>query len=222
MKSNYAHVSILLDRSGSMINIKESTIAGFNKFIKDQKKVPGEMTLSVAQFDDFDKYDDLYKFTMINEVKSLTDKTFVPRGSTALLDSLAKMINETGWKLASMKEDDRPEKVVVLVLTDGEENDSREYTPEKIKAMIEHQEKKYNWQFMYIGANQDSFTIAKNLGMSGVNYKATTRGTNAMYNSVSATLASFRSTPGISTFNIKQEDIDNEETLLMTNTKTDK
>ena len=209
MKSGYTHVSYLIDRSGSMTSIAKDVIGGFNSFIKEQKNVPGKLTLSFSQFDN--EYDILYDFSDIAEVKDIDSRTYVPRGSTALLDSIVKLINETGKKLADMKEEDRPEKVLFIIHTDGEENSSQEYRNaySKIAEIIEHQEKKYNWQFTYIGANQDAIKVGQSLGISkGVNFSATSTGTAAVYNSLNKSVASYRSAVGASaTFDFNDQQI---------------
>lgn len=207
MKKNYTHVSALLDKSGSMESIKNDTIGGFNNFIKDQQKEDGEMTLSLSQFDS--EYDIVHDFVNIHKVEPLTDKTFVPRGSTKLLDSLGRMIIDTGNKLANMSENERPEKVIFVITTDGQENASTEFKPEKIAEMVKHQEENYNWQFIYLGANQDAFTVGQSLGMQGVNYTASAGGTRAMYAAVSSNISLNKKSR--SRVNLTQKDIEKEE-----------
>ena len=129
------------------------------KLFENPKKVPGDLTVSLIQFDENMglQYDTLNDFSPINEVILLDDSNYVPRGMTPLNDSLAKLINETGARLASMDESDRPEKVLIVSITDGLENKSREHTKSSIKELISRQEGTYKWQFLYIGANQDAF-----------------------------------------------------------------
>lgn len=200
---------MLLDRSGSMESIKADTIGGFNNFISEQKKVPGEMTLSLSQFDT--EYEILYNKVSIDEVKPLTNTTFVPRGGTALLDSAVRLIKETGKKLANLSEGERPERVMVIILTDGEENSSHEYTKKQLREMIKHQEDVYKWQFLYIGANQDAFAEGAAMGMQGLNFAATHRGTAAMYSSLTSNVASNRGASRGVNVPLTQQDIDEEE-----------
>ena len=208
MKSNYTHASVLIDRSLSMSSLRNETITGFNNFIKDQQKEDGELTLSLSQFDD--EYEVLHDFVNVHKVNPLTNETFVPRGHTKLLDSLGKLIIETGRKIAEMHEDQRPEKVIFVITTDGQENSSREFTTQKIAEMVKHQEEKYNWQFIYLGANQDAFSVGTNLGMTGgVNYTASAGGTRAMYSSLSKNLVSNRKTR--SRVDLTQKDVEEEE-----------
>lgn len=207
MKANSTHVSYLIDRSGSMRQILKDTIGGFNTFIDGQRGEPGELTVTLAQFDDI--YDVLYQMVPITEVKNLTEKTFVPRGRTALLDSLARLITDTGRTLAALAEDQRPEKVLFIIQTDGEENASREYDNAKIKEMIDHQKDIYKWEFIYLGANQDAFSVGGQMGMAGVKYEANTMGTRAAYTATTDSLKKFRRDPVGSSFSLKQEDVDN-------------
>ena len=203
MKSKYTHVSALIDKSGSMFKLVSDTIGGFNNFLKEQKLVPGDMTLSLSLFDD--NYQRVYEMMNIHEVKDLTTSNYVPNGSTALLDSLAKLINETGIKLAKMQEENRPEKVLFVIITDGEENASTEYTRAKIKNMIEHQTTKYNWEFIYLGANQDAFHEASSMGIrSFVNTVGTGTGFVAAFSNLSTSNTMYRSAPAGTMFSMDQ------------------
>lgn len=194
MKKNYTHLVISLDRSGSMISIKKDIIPGFNEFIKKQKEAKGKCTVTLVQFDDV--YEKIFDFADLNEFIELNEQNYTPRGSTALIDSMCKLIEETGKKLSSMEEKDRPEKVLFLSITDGEENASREFTNEDLKSKIQHQEDIYKWQFVYIGANQDAFVNAQKYGMnlnSTMNFNATSRGIYAMFNVTADAFIRYRS-----------------------------
>lgn len=208
MKSGYTHVSMLLDRSGSMASIKDDTIGGVNQFIQIQKAEPGEMTFTLCQFDNI--YETVYDFRPVAEIAALTDQTYIPRGSTALLDSACQLIIDTGKKLEAMPEASRPERVMVVIITDGEENASRQQTKESLAKLVKHQEDVYKWQFVYIGANQDSFSEGANIGMHGVNYEASAGGTAAMYAAVSKNISANRAAaPGMKK-ELTQQDIDAE------------
>ena len=194
MKKNYTHLVISLDRSGSMISIKKDIIPGFNEFIKKQKEAKGKCTVTLVQFDDV--YEKIFDFADLNEFIELNEQNYTPRGSTALIDSMCKLIEETGKKLSSMEEKDRPEKVLFLSITDGEENASREFTNEDLKSKIQHQEDIYKWQFVYIGANQDAFVNAQKYGMNlncTMNFNATSRGIYAMFNATADAFIRYRS-----------------------------
>jgi hypothetical protein len=164
MKDNYTHVSIVLDRSGSMSSCEDVTREGFNTFVTKQQKEKGEATVSLVQFDD--QYEVNYEFKNLQDVPLLTKTTYTPRGMTALLDAIGKTINSTGKRLAQMEEKDRPSKVLFVIQTDGFENNSNEFTREKIFEMIKHQREKYQWGFVFLGANQDAIATATSYGIS--------------------------------------------------------
>jgi len=124
MKKDYTHISIILDRTGSMETIRDDTIGGFNTFLNDQKKQPGIATMTLVQFDTVDPYEIIHKFKPIQEVPELTHETYIPRASTPLLDAMGRGINDIEKSLAELSEEERPSKVVVVVITDGMENAS--------------------------------------------------------------------------------------------------
>lgn len=191
MKKDFTHISILLDRSGSMMSIQTDVIGGFNTFLREQKSQPGEVTVTLVRFDN--EYEIAYEMTPLAGVKELSNFTFIPRGSTALNDSLARLIHETGEKLAGMHESDRPDRVLFLILTDGEENASIEYSKDAVRKLIEHQEFVYKWQFVYIGANQDSFAESADRGIQhAMNFSADAEGVSAMFSKVSMSTSNFR------------------------------
>ena len=208
MKSGYTHISMLLDRSGSMDSIKSFIIEGFNNFIKDQKKEAGELSVTLVQFDT--DYEVLFDFKGINDIPLLTDKIYIPRGMTALNDSWVKLIEETGAKLASYKEEDRPEKVLLISLSDGLENASKKYAPPEgdkfIKDLVERQEKDYNWKFLYIGANQDSKKEGALRGVNNfMNFAGNEKSIRTMSASLSAETSNYRSRKDNS-FNVKVDE----------------
>lgn len=149
----------ILDRSGSMTTIKNDTIGGFNSFIKDQKEVEGAARLTLAQFDG--QYEIVYQGLDIQEVPNLDSTVFVPRGSTALLDAIGKTLTE---QKARIQKDAWADKVIVVILTDGEENSSREYNFDTIKTLTQSAQNE-QWSFIYLGANQDAFSVAANFGI---------------------------------------------------------
>lgn len=160
---NYTHIVLVLDRSGSMSSVKDDAVGGFNQFLEEQKSFPGKATMTLAQFDH--EYDIVYDFVPIQHVASLTDKTFQPRGMTRLLDAVGMTIKGVGTNLADLPENKRPSKVVFAILTDGHENDSKEYTRAKVFEMIKHQEKKYNWQFAYLSSDLNAVLDAQAYGI---------------------------------------------------------
>jgi uncharacterized protein YegL len=158
MKENLTEIIIDLDRSGSMEEVKSDTIGSYNQFVDTQKQLPGEAKLSLVQFDD--QYEIVYEGLNIQDVPKLTEKTFIPRGMTALTDSIGKTIKTVGERLANTPEEERPEKVIFVVLTDGHENNSKEYTTQQVAELIKHQQEKYSWEFVFLGADQNAWDAA--------------------------------------------------------------
>jgi len=197
---NFTDINIILDRSGSMDKIKDDTIGGYNQFITDQKSNP-DANLTLIQFDH--EYMPVYTNTPITEVPKLTKETFIPRGRTALFDALGKSIKDAGKRLADLPEQDRPNKVLFVIITDGEENDSKEFTSEQILNKIKHQTEVYNWDFVYIGANQDAFANSSNIGIAKGNtlsYVGDSRGTQNVYTKLSDHMTTYRTTDNKSFF----------------------
>jgi len=158
-KANLVEIIVVLDRSGSMSTVRNDTIGGFNTFVNDQKvQAKGEVKLTLVQFDD--QYEVNYNGRQIQEVPALTETTYIPRGMTALLDAVGKTINTVGDRLAKTPEAERPSLVIFVTLTDGQENSSKEFKLDQIKSLIEHQTTKYNWQFVFLGADQNAFQAA--------------------------------------------------------------
>ena len=194
MKNNHTDITIVLDRSGSMDSVKEDTIGGFNTFLNEQKSAPGTATISLHQFDD--RFETVIDAKDIKSAEPLTEKTFVPRGSTALYDAVGKAMKITGERLKNLAESDRAEKVVFVIITDGHENASKEYSHEKIKEMIEHQKSVYKWEIVFLGAEMDAQSIASDIGITvdnAMSNAGNSIGTQAMYASVSANLRAVRS-----------------------------
>ncbi|MFA6654109.1 MAG: vWA domain-containing protein, partial [Candidatus Delongbacteria bacterium] len=154
-KKDHTQLICVLDRSGSMESVADDAIGGFNTFIEEQKKQPGTMSVTLVLFDH--EYLVPFKNKDIMKVEPLNRKSYVPRGVTALLDAVGRTVNEAGSELSKKKEKDRPEKVIVCILTDGLENASKEFKIEQIKKLIEHQKEKYSWDFVFLAANQDAF-----------------------------------------------------------------
>lgn len=197
----YTDVTFIIDRSGSMASLVEDTIGGFNSFIADQRKVNNrdKCLISLVQFDD--KYEVNYVAKELSKIEDLNKETYVPRGMTALYDAIGKAITETGERFKSLKEEDRPGKVLFVIITDGQENASQFYGFERLKQMIEHQQLKYSWNFMFIGSDLTAVSDAKNLGLTWVYaYNNSSAGVQGVYRSVSANLDNYRNSY-TSTFN---------------------
>ena len=195
MKKDYTKIIFVVDRSGSMGAISKDVIGGYNKFIADQKALKvGTCDVSFYQFDT--EYDVVYENTPIDFVKDLDDKTFVPRGGTALLDAVGRTVENVGKQLSNLNENERPDRVLVVILTDGEENSSRIYNAERVKQLVEQQQNVYKWEFTYIGANQNAWNTGTNMGIRYANnltYAANSVGTADAFASLSTSTANYRS-----------------------------
>lgn len=166
VKNDYTHISVLLDRTGSMQSIRDDTIGGFNTFLAAQQAQTGIATLTLVQFDSQDPYEVIHRFKSIKAVTPLTKETYVPRASTPLLDALGRGINDLGQQLAGMPEPERPEKIVFVVVTDGQENASREFNKAQVEKMIKEQTDVYKWQFVFLSSDLASISDAHALGVA--------------------------------------------------------
>lgn len=162
MNRDLTEIIFLLDRSGSMAGLETDTIGGFNAFIEKQRQLEGETIVTAVLFDD--RYEILWNGIDANKA-ILTDKEYYVRGSTALLDAVGKTILDVGYRLSKTSEETRPGKVIFVITTDGLENSSREFSYEKVKELIKHQQEKYNWEFIFLGANIDAAKEAGNIGI---------------------------------------------------------
>lgn len=158
MNNPTTEIVFILDRSGSMEAMVEPAISGFNRLLREQQQVPGHVRFTLVLFDD--QYERPFHSVPISEVVELDTSTFIPRGGTALLDAIGRTIDELGEKLADTPETNRPNQVIIAILTDGEENSSTRYTWEQVAKRIRHQTEKYQWEFMFLGANQDAMATA--------------------------------------------------------------
>lgn len=168
---NLTHIYFLLDRSGSMQSIKDDTEGGFNAFIAEQRQQPTECKVTLAQFDN--EYEEIYRDVPVADVPPLR---LQPRGSTALLDSIGRLVTSAGQRLAELPDDERPGVVIVGIMTDGHENASHEWTHPAVKALIEQQTTTYNWQFLYLGADQDAIEVGASIGVAAANAMTYSRG----------------------------------------------
>lgn len=161
MRTDLTDITMVIDRSGSMQSIRTDAEGGINSFIEQQKQEPGETLLTLVQFDT--EYEFVHSGVPVKQIPAFT---LVPRGSTALLDAVGRAINETGARLAAMAESQRPALVVFVIVTDGAENSSREFTLDQIRTMVEHQQSAYKWQFTFLAANQDAFAAGGSMGIA--------------------------------------------------------
>jgi hypothetical protein len=192
-KENLTSINVIIDASGSMSYLTHDTIGNFNTFLAEQKVVPGEAVFTLCTFNS--DYRLTHDFVKIASVPALTNKTYIPQGGTALLDAMGTTINSVGQKLAAMPEDERPSKVIFLIITDGHENASRNFNSAQIKEMVSHQRDKYSWEFVFMGANIDAIAAGTNLGISmnnTMNYEATKGGTHKLFNTISESMTHYR------------------------------
>ena len=161
MQQDLTDIVVVLDRSGSMQACKDDAEGGLNAFVEDQKKRPGRAVFTLVQFDT--EYEFVHCGVPVAEVPPFT---LVPRGWTALLDAVGRAILETGERIAKTPESERPGLVAFVIITDGQENSSKEFTKDQIKQMIQHQTDVYQWQFTFLGANQDAFAEAGGIGIT--------------------------------------------------------
>lgn len=193
MKKGLTELVFIIDRSGSMEGLESDTIGGFNAMLKEQQAVEGEAVVTTVLFDD--EYQLLHDRIDIRAVAPLTDKDYTVRGSTALLDSLGKTIHKIRSVQKHTDEQYRAEKVLFVIITDGQENASREYSAKRIKTVIEHQKQKYGWEFVFFGANMDAVMEAGKLGIGAdraQNYRADAMGTSIAYTAMSAFSTAYR------------------------------
>jgi uncharacterized protein YegL len=190
MNKDKTEVVFVLDRSGSMSSIKKDVEGGLKSFIEKQKKEPGQCSVSLFQFDT--EYESVFEN---KDIKTLTEITVVPRGGTALFDAIGKTINSVGERLSKISEEYRPGLVIVNVITDGEENSSKEFKQEVIKEMVRHQTEKYNWQFIFLGANQDAIFNGNKYGFSttrSLSYSTSSAGIGNTFSILSSGIACMR------------------------------
>lgn len=168
MDKDLTEIIVITDRSGSMGTVAADTIGGFNTFLAEQQKAKiGRCLLTYCQFDN--EYEVVHEALPIEKMKPLDNTTFVPRGSTALLDAVGKTIDDVGKRLAKTPEEKRPSNIVVVIMTDGEENSSQHYTLDDVKARIERQTNEYKWTFVFLGQNIDAFEAGHGMGLSNAN-----------------------------------------------------
>ena len=204
---NKTDITIILDRSGSMASVQDDTIGGFNSFLGEQQKDEGEAALSLVQFDD--QYEVVYADKDLQNADKLNDRTFQPRGSTALYDAIGRTIQSTGQRLAALPESERPDKVVLMILTDGFENSSREFSAQKINQMIGHQRNVYSWDFVFIGANQDAVLSAHQIGIddkAALTYAHNAQGTLEAFASVSRKMRGYRTEKKLDSLHFDEAD----------------
>ncbi len=193
MKKNLTELVFILDRSGSMSGLEKDTIGGYNSMLEQQRKVDGECVITTVLFDN--RYELLHDRIDIRAVQPITEKEYFVGGSTALLDAIGKTIHKIGTAQKNTAEDYRAEKVMFVIITDGEENTSRHYSSMQVKEMIQRQKEKYGWEFIFLGANIDAVETAGRFGIDAdraVDYVPDGEGTELNFRMMSETVATFR------------------------------
>jgi len=193
MKKGLTELVFILDRSGSMGGLESDTIGGFNSVMTKQKAEEGDANVTTVLFDD--KYELLHDRYNLKKIDKITDKEYFVRGTTALLDAIGKTINKMGNTQKFASDDERAEKVMFVIITDGMENASAEYSYNKIKKMIDRQKEKYGWEFIFLGANIDAVETASRFGIAedrAANYHADGEGTMLNYEVISETVSMVR------------------------------
>jgi len=188
-------VTVILDRSGSMDAIASDVVGGFNSFLARQLREPGECRLTLVQFDE--QYEVLYAGVPLADVPKLTVKTYQPRGSTALLDAVGRTIDANGRRFNELQESARPDRVLMVIITDGLENASTDYTREQIFKMISTQQDVYHWSFLFLAANQDAIAEGARLGIGAqqsMDFAPTGSGVREGSLRVSRAVSAFRAT----------------------------
>ena len=193
MKKNLTELVFILDRSGSMAGLEADTIGGFNAMIEKQKGEPGEAIVSTVLFDN--ECDVIHDRVDVQKIPRMTEKEYYVRGCTALLDAVGGAIHHIGNVHKYAREEDRPEKTLFVITTDGMENASRKYSYERLKGMIQRQKEKYGWEFLFLGANIDAAGEAARFGIDAdhsANYHADSTGTAVIYEAVSEVVCNVR------------------------------
>ena len=193
IRNNITELVFIIDRSGSMAGLEADTIGGFNAMIEKQKKEDGECYISTVLFDNVSEV--LHDRVKLTDIRPMTDKEYTVRGCTALIDALGGAIHHIGNIHKYARPEDVPEHTMFIITTDGMENASQRYSSDEVKKMIERQKEKYDWEFLFIGANIDAVETAKRYGINedrAVNYNADAKGTGILYESVACAVSNVR------------------------------
>jgi hypothetical protein len=192
-KQDLTAIAFVLDKSGSMHVVRDATISGFNEFLADQKRVPGDVLFSLTLFDT--AMQQRFVNEPIHRVEPLTVATYEPGGGTALLDAVASTINEIGRRFDAMPGDQKPGKVLFVIQTDGQENASREFSAQRVRDLIKQQTDQWQWQFLFLGADQDAWAQGALLGIARSNslsYGNDAIGTRSAFATVASVATSYR------------------------------
>ena len=199
MRKNLTEIVFILDRSGSMSGLEADTIGGFNSMIEKQKKAEGEALVSTVLFDNVSEV--IHDRVNIRDIQPMTDRDYTVRGCTALLDAIGGAIHHIGNIHKYARAEDVPEHTLFIITTDGMENASRFYSSDRVKQMIEWQKAKYDWEFLFLGANIDAVETARRFGIGAdraVNYHSDGAGTQLNYEVLSEAITTVRNSAPLS------------------------
>ena len=194
MKKGLTELVFILDRSGSMQGLEADTIGSFNSMLEKQRRAGGEALVSTVLFDHERKV--IHDRVPLGDVRPMTNEDYCVRGCTALVDAIGSAIHHIGNVHKYARREDVPEHTIFIITTDGMENASREYTADKVKHMIERQKLRYNWEFLFLGANIDAVETAKHFGIGAdrsVTYRSDRAGTRLNYEVISDAVCCVRS-----------------------------
>lgn len=199
MKKGLTEMVFILDRSGSMSGLESDTIGGFNAMIQKQRTASGEALVSTVLFDDQSEV--IHDRVRLDAVEKLTEKEYYVRGCTALIDAIGGAIHHIGNVHKYIRPDDVPEHTIFVITTDGMENASHNYSSAEVKRMIEEKKERYNWEFLFLGANIDAVETAKSFGINSnraVNFISDPIGTRLNYSVVGEAIYSMRESEPLS------------------------
>ena len=200
MNKNLTEIVFILDRSGSMAGLEDDTVGGFNAMVEKQKKESGEALLSAVLFSNDSEV--IYDRTDIQKVEPMTDRQYCVRGCTALLDAIGGAVHHIANVHKYAREEDRPGKTIFVITTDGMENASRRYNYADVQKMVQHEQEKYGWEFLFLGANMDAISAARSFGIRAdraVRYECDGEGVSVNFACISETIANARRGKGIDT-----------------------
>jgi len=196
MRKNLTEIVFILDRSGSMAGLEKDTIGGFNSMIAKQRREEGEAYISTVLFDTNSEV--IHDRVSLDKIPQLTEKEYYVRGCTALLDAVGNAVKHISNVHKYARREDVPEKTIFVITTDGMENASRQYTYDRVKAMIAEQKEKSGWEFLFLGANIDAAREAARFGIRpefAADYLADRKGTEVIYETVSDAICHIRTCP---------------------------
>ncbi len=193
MNKELTELVFILDRSGSMAGLEADTIGGFNAMVEKQKKGEGQVLVSAVLFSNDSEV--LYDRVPLERIEPMNEQQYQVGGCTALLDAIGGAVRHIGNVHKYAREEDRPGKTVFVITTDGMENASRRYTYEKVQQMVKHEQEKYGWEFLFLGANMDAISAARSFGIRedrAVRYRRDSKGTRLNYEVVGETISRYR------------------------------